>query len=271
MARKKSNKHSTSWIAPTALGLAVWGALYTMLNASSFAAVLMTAAAGAAAGLGLYAILHLVNKSKADKERKAEEERARQEAEAKAKTDPMSPYSPEVQKVINEGRLAMKEMGRLYSSIRNPAIRQKINEIMAVSDKIVRDAIDDPSDVPQIQKFLSFYLPTTIKLLNACDRMNAQEISGSNISGSMARIEEMLDTSIAAYQKQLDALFANQAADIQMDIDMMNGMLAREGLGGKGYLDLNDFMREYEKQQKMNAQKPDSYTDNHQKGSTSNG
>ena len=79
----------------------------------------------------------------------------------------MSPYSPEVQKVINEGRLAMKEMGRLYSSIPNPAIRQKINEIMAVSDKIVRDAIDDPSDVPQIQKFLSFYLPTTIKLLNA--------------------------------------------------------------------------------------------------------
>jgi hypothetical protein len=42
-------------------------------------------------------------------------------------------------------------------------VRSKINELMAVSDKIVRDAIDDPSDVQQIRKFLNYYLPTTIQ------------------------------------------------------------------------------------------------------------
>ena len=50
-----------------------------------------------------------------------------------------------------------------------------------------------------------------------------------------------------------------QAADIQMDIEIMIGMLAREGLGGKSYLDWNDFMKQYEQQHKE------------QKGSTSNG
>lgn len=123
-----------------------------------------------------------------------------------------SPYSPEVQAVIQEGRTALKEMGRLYASIPNPEIRSRINELMSVSDKIIRDAIDDPADVPQIRKFLDFYLPTTIRLLNAYDRMSAQEFGGENITGSMQRIEEMLDTTIAAYKKQLDALFANQAA-----------------------------------------------------------
>ena len=83
----------------------------------------------------------------------------------------------------------------------------------------------------------------------------------------MERIEDMLDTAIEAYKKQLDALFANQAADIQMDIEIMNGMLAREGLGGKSYLDWNDFMKQYEKQQK--EQKNEKI--NEQKGSTSNG
>ena len=63
----------------------------------------------------------------------------------------------------------------------------------------------------------------------------------------MKRIEDMLDTTIDAYKKQLDALFANQAADIQMDIEIMNGMLAREGLGGKSYLDINSFMTELNK------------------------
>lgn len=199
------------------------------------------------------------------------EKPAAQEAHA----DEPSPYSPEVQAVIQEGRTALKEMGRLYASIPNPEIRSRINELMSVSDKIIRDAIDDPADVPQIRKFLDFYLPTTIRLLNAYDRMSAQEFGGENITGSMQRIEEMLDTTIAAYKKQLDALFANQAADIQMDIDTMNTMLAREGLGGKGYLDIKDFMKQYEQQQSAAEAAPapasDTSSEQTMKGSTSHG
>ena len=164
-----------------------------------------------------------------------------------------SPYSPEVQAVIQEGRTALKEMGRLYASIPNPEIRSRINELMSVSDKIIRDAIDDPADVPQIRKFLDFYLPTTIRLLNAYDRMSAQEFGGENITGSMQRIEEMLDTTI----------------------DTMNTMLAREGLGGKGYLDIKDFMKQYEQQQSAAEAAPapasDTSSEQTMKGSTSHG
>jgi len=144
-------------------------------------------------------------------------------------------YGPEVDAIIAEGKVAQREMARLYNSIKEPAVRQKISRLMQISDKIVEDAIHDPSDVPQIKKFLSYYLPTTIKLLNAYDRMDAQGIQGKNISGTMQSIEEMLDTAIAAYEKQLDSLFANQALDIETDISVMNSMLAREGLSGKDF------------------------------------
>ena len=134
--------------------------------------------------------------------------------------------------IIADGNRAMAEMGRLYASIENPEIKRKINELMRVSDKIVQDAIHDPSDVPQIRKFLDYYLPTTIKLLNAYDRMDAQGIQGENIDGTKQNILEMLDTAIEAFKKQLDSLFANQALDIETDIDVMNTMLRREGLAG---------------------------------------
>ena len=146
-------------------------------------------------------------------------------------------YSPEVEKIIADGKLAMREMGRLYSTIEDPEVRKKINEIMRISDKIVQDAVQDESDVPQIRKFLDYYLPTTIKLLNAYDRMSDQGIAGDNLSRSMKSIEEMLDTAIEAYKKQLDSLFENQALDIETDISVMNQMLAREGLTGGGGLD----------------------------------
>jgi len=239
------------------------------------AGLLITAGIAVLAAVGVASLLRGKAKKKVQQAaQEAEEAAAKVEAEAKAAAEQAikqekSPYSPEVQAIIAEGRVAMKEMGRLYNSISEPEIKSKINELMSISDKIVRDAIDDPSDVPQIRKFLDYYLPTTIKLLNAYDRMSAQDIQGENISGSMDRIEDMLDTTIEAYKKQLDALFANQAADIQMDIEILNGMLAREGLGGKSYLDIKDFMKKYEEEQKKKDKENKNNAE--QKGSTANG
>ena len=247
--------------APLVIFILLWALISMGSESISLPAVLIGLGVALAAVVGLGLLLGR-RKKKGEAAQTAAPVQETKKEEPK-KEEEKSPYSPEVQAVIKEGRMAMKEMGRLYSSITNPEVRSKINELMSVSDKIVRDAIDDPSDVPQIRKFLDYYLPTTIKLLNAYDRMSAQEVSGENISGSMERIEDMLDTAIEAYKKQLDALFANQAADIQMDIEIMNGMLAREGLGGKSYLDINDFMKQYEKQQKEQ--------ENEQKGSTSHG
>lgn len=142
-------------------------------------------------------------------------------------------YGPKVDPIVQEGRVALAEMGRLYKSIEKPEIRSRINELMQITDKIIQDAIDDPSDVPQIKQFMNYYLPTTLKLLNSYDRMSSQGISGDNLNKTMDSIEDMLDTAIVAYKKQLDALFADQALDIETDIQVMNQMLEREGLSEK--------------------------------------
>ena len=170
------------------------------------------------------------------------------EKPAPASAEDLSRYSPAVQAVIRDGKLAMSEMNRLYGSIRNDDVRRKINELMVVSDKIIQDAREDESDVPQIRKFLDFYMPTTLKLLNAYDRMDAVEVEGETIGHSKQSIEEMLDTTIAAYKKQLDALFGNQAMDIDAEIRAMKGMLDREGLGEKNPLDWNSFKEQFDKE-----------------------
>ena len=190
-------------------------------------------------------ISYLVGRAAAQKEAaeaKAETQSAAQapgqapaqpKAQAAAKAAPSAPkksYGPEVDPIVQEGNRALSEMGRLYLSIKDPEVRVKINEIMRITDKIVQDAIQDPEDIPQIKKFMNYYLPTTIKLLNAYDRMSAQGIEGENLDKSMKSINDMLDAAIVAYKKRLDSLFANQALDIETDIEVMNTMLAREGL-----------------------------------------
>lgn len=170
----------------------------------------------------------------AEKEQRENAAEARQTAqESKPPEEPKKSYGPEVDAILAEGNRALSEMGRLYMSIKDPEVRAKINEIMRITDKIAQDAIEDPSDIPQIKKFMNYYLPTTIKLLNAYDRMSSQGIAGENLDKSMKNINEMLDTAIEAYKKRLDSLFANQALDIESDIAVMNTMLSREGLAGE--------------------------------------
>ncbi len=143
--------------------------------------------------------------------------------------------NPELDAIIREGKTAIKEMGRLYTSIPEPSVKSRIMEIMNISEKIIKNAESDRRDIPMTRKFLNYYLPTTIKLLHAYDRMYAQGIDGDNISGTMSRVEDMLDTIVKAYKKQLDALFAHEALDIETDIQVMDGMLRREGLKDKEF------------------------------------
>ena len=121
-------------------------------------------------------------------------------------------------------------MRRLNDAIEDEIISRRIDQLEDTTGKIIDQVVAHPEKLSQIRTFMNYYLPTTLKILNAYDRMGDQGIEGTNLSKSMQSIEDMLDTAIEAFKKQLDSLFANQALDIETDISVMNQMLAREGL-----------------------------------------
>lgn len=215
-------------VAPVYTFAGVWLAAACFLPLYRLWALLLTLGL---AGFSAY----LVGKHAGKKEREAAQAEEKQPEPAKTAA-PQKSYGPEIDPILQEGNRALGEMGRIYMSVQDVEVRKKINELMRITDKITQDAIHDPSDIPQIKKFMNYYLPTTIKLLNAYDRMSAQGIEGENLDKSMKSINEMLDQAIVAYKKRLDSLFENQALDIETDIEVMNQMLAREGLtGGKDF------------------------------------
>ena len=215
-------------VAPVYTFAGVWLAAACFLPLYRLWALLLTFGL---AGFSAY----LVGKHAGKKEREAAQAEEKQPEPVKTPA-PQKSYGPEIDPILQEGNRALSEMGRIYMSVQDVEVRKKINELMRITDKITQDAIHDPDDIPQIKKFMNYYLPTTIKLLNAYDRMSAQGIEGENLDKSMKSINEMLDQAIVAYKKRLDSLFENQALDIETDIEVMNQMLAREGLtGGKDF------------------------------------
>lgn len=138
--------------------------------------------------------------------------------------------NPDLDKMIADGRMAIAEMKRLDDNIEDATISAHIQRLAVVTQKIFDQVKADPQKLPQIRKFMNYYLPTTLKLLNAYDRMSAQGVSGENISGTIGKVGEMMGTIVAAFEKQLDSLFGAEAMDISTDITVLENMMAREGL-----------------------------------------
>ncbi len=156
-------------------------------------------------------------------EPKADEEKA---AEEKPSTG-----DEKLDALIEEKDRALGEMRRLNDAIPDEDVSRQIDELEATTAKIIDHVVAHPEKLSQIRRFMNYYLPTTLKILNAYDRMGAVGVSGENIDGTMDRIETMMDTIVAAFHKQLDALFRDEAMDISSDITVMENLLAQEGLG----------------------------------------
>ena len=137
---------------------------------------------------------------------------------------------PQVAALRKERDRAVSELRRLNAAIPDPRISAQIDHLEEVTGKIIDHVIEKPEKKPQISRFLDYFLPTTLKLLNAYDRMDSAGVSGSNIDTTKAKVEQMLDTLCAAFDKQLDALFGEEALDISTDITVMENLLAQEGL-----------------------------------------
>ena len=169
------------------------------------------------------ALMERMSKEKADKE--AAEERQRQEYEK---------LSPEVQNIVKAGDDYVRKIREANDVIPGEEISAKISRMEMLVDRIFDRVEENPDSVDDIRKLMEYYLPTTIKLLEAYEELDAQPIQGENILSSKREIEKTLDTVNIAFEKLLDDLFQDTAWDVSTDISVLNTMLAQEGLTEDG-------------------------------------
>ena len=84
--------------------------------------------------------------------------------------------------------------------------------------------------IPDLKKLMDYYLPMTVKLLDAYEEMDRQAVQGENIKASKKEIEDTIDTLNIAFEKLLDSVFRDAAWDVSSDISVLHTMLAQEGL-----------------------------------------
>lgn len=151
-----------------------------------------------------------------------------QAQQARAQTSADMPA--QVQEVLDKGDAFVRQIRACNDAIPGKEISDKIFRMETIVDKIFRRAQEHPEVVPDLKKLMDYYLPMTVKLLNAYADMDAQPIQGETIRASKLEIENTLDTLNSAFEKLLDDLFRETAMDVSSDISVLQTMLAQEGL-----------------------------------------
>ncbi|ARD67958.1 hypothetical protein B2M23_10600 [Eubacterium limosum] len=167
--------------------------------------------------------------------REREERRLKEEVERQQRMEAQNPILKETRLLIEEGKESIEQIREANEAISGEVISQKLDRLEIILCKIFEYVENHTDELPETRKFMGYYLPTTLKLVNAYREMDAEPIQGENIRSAKHEIEATLDTINYAFENLLDSFYQDKAMDISTDITVLETMLAQEGLTEKDF------------------------------------
>lgn len=173
----------------------------------------------------VYEQYQITQKNYEEEQRKKEEENRTDMADNRGDEE----LSEEVRKVIEEGQNYVRLIRQCNDDIPGEEMSDKLDRLEEVVTRIFEQVRKEPEQGAEMRKLISYYLPTTQKLLETYRDLDQQQIEGGNISQTKKDIEAAVDTINGAFERFLDELFRDKAWDIQSDISVLNTMLKQDG------------------------------------------
>ena len=167
----------------------------------------------------------------------AEDSRTRREIEMQEQKTPSQLVSEakaqqksELEIMVGEGQAYIKQLRDLNDEIEGEEISAKLFQLEDLLKEIFSRVEAEPEQMSRMHKVMDYYLPTTVKLLGAYKEFDAVSTPGPDIISAKDEIEKTIDTINAAFVELLNTLFQNKVFDITTDAQVLQTMLASEGL-----------------------------------------
>ena len=137
-----------------------------------------------------------------------------------------------IEKAENIIKISSKEINSInldISRIKNRSFLEKVIEIKKTIENIVNIIKRYPEKAYALDKFMDYYLPTTVKLIDAYTEYEIMESNDPKIKNSLLEIESSIETINEAFGKIQLELMEDRTMDIKTDIETMKILLNQEG------------------------------------------
>ena len=135
----------------------------------------------------------------------------------------------EVDALIREARAQLSQIATANDAIADPKLSAQIDDIESTCRVILQRLEEQPNMLSSLRTFLRYYLPATLKLLNARAQLESEVNAGSN-QNIASRISDAVSAVQSAFHKQLDALNEFRFINLESEMDVLTDMLKSDGL-----------------------------------------
>jgi hypothetical protein len=138
-------------------------------------------------------------------------------------------FSKEFEDMMAAGRNYLNILKEANDAIPGEVISQKISDLEDVIRRIFDTVSKHPEQGKEMERFMDYYLPTTVKLVNAYRDFDSAGSRGENVNAAKAEIEKTLDTIQKAFERLLDDLYEDAVLDVTTDASVIQTMLKKDG------------------------------------------
>lgn len=137
---------------------------------------------------------------------------------------------PSTRDILARGEQFVVQIRASNEQIDDALVTEKLDRIERVVRNILEHAAEHPDSAPQLDRMMDYYLPTTVKLLDAYRKLDDAAVETASVANSKREITATLDMLCEAFEKLLDSLFRDVTWDVSTDISVLKTVLAQDGL-----------------------------------------
>lgn len=172
-----------------------------------------------------------------DSQQQFQKRKAQEEAEA-ARRAGETEEETQLRLVLEKGLESVAEIRKANDLLPGEHISSQLDQLETLVGKIFKRVSEKPSLLPDIRKFMDYYLPTTLKLVHVYTDFEQKNIDIHQVKKARNEIETTLDTIIEAFKQLLSELYQDTVMDVNADISVLKTMFAKDGLSGNEF-DMN--------------------------------
>lgn len=132
--------------------------------------------------------------------------------------------------MIAEGRNCIRRLRELNDRIPDESLSADLFRLENLLNELFDNLREHPEQMNRMNKLMDYYLPTTIKLVEAYEDFGRVSNPGDEICNAKKEIEKTLGIINDAFTELQNNLFQEAAFDAATDAQVLQSMLAREGL-----------------------------------------
>ena len=136
----------------------------------------------------------------------------------------------DVDQMLTEIQQKLDALHALNEALPDPQLSAAMDRMERAGRSIIEVVEAAPAKAKQIRRFANYYLPDAVHVLEQYAAMARQGVRGENAASVRTEVERNMGAIAAAFEHQLDALYASESMDLSADLAVLETLMKNQGL-----------------------------------------